>query len=310
MSNMPSLRQLQFFIALCDEGNYHRTANNLGVTQPALSAAIKEMENLMGGALIDRTPHKKVIPTQAGKTLLRYARTMLPEYASICDDVRRQINPDKWHIKLGVVPTIAPFLLPHLLPLIHAHMPFVELQVIEATSAIVKQRMENNEIDYAIMAFPYDMPGFHQTTLFAEEFVCALPAGTDPFQTKGLLTTDDLQDHKILLLEDGHCLRSHALEACHLSAAQEQKSLQASSLSTLIQMVAHGQGITLLPDMATRFGALPASVEIRRFGTPPKRHIGVTWRSRSPRAQDYRQLTESLTKALKDLGYQIDATSD
>lgn len=304
MNALPTLRQLQFFIALCDTGNYHRAADKLGITQPALSAAIKEIEGLLGGAMIDRSVRKKVIPTAAGEKLLREARLILNHCTQACDQVRREIDPHFWTIRLGVIPSIAPFVMPQILPVIKERLPKLDIRIIEATSAHLKQRMADGVIDYALMAFPYDMPGFVQHELFQEAFVCAVPAQNDPFAGHGQITMADLRDQKLLLLEDGHCLRSHALEACRISAAQEQETFRASSLSTLIQMVAHGQGMTLLPRMAVTYGALPPDIAIKPFAAPaPVRTIGAAWREKSPREQDFQAFTRSVIEALQSLGF-------
>ncbi len=303
MKILPTVRQLQFFITLCDVGNYHRAADQLGITQPALSAAIKEIETLLGGEMIDRSYRKKVTPSRAGQELLIKGRHVIAQYDSMCDDVRRAIDPQFWTIRLGVVPTIAPYILPHVLPMLKTRLPKIDIQIVETTSAQLKDRMADGKIDYALMAFPYDMPGFHQQELFTENFVCAVPAHDDPFGKADTIRSDDLKDRKILLLEDGHCLRSHALAACSLSSAQEQKTFQASSLSTLIQMVAHGQGITLLPQMAVTYGALPPDITVKRFKSPaPVRTIGVAWRDKSPRQADFEAFTKALTEGLKTLG--------
>ncbi len=302
MKTLPSVRQLQFFIAVCEAGNYHRAAEQLGITQPALTAAIKEIESLLGGEMIDRTYRRNVTPTKAGAELLMQARQVIARYESMCDDVRRTIDPQFWTIRLGVVPTIAPYIIPHILPTLKQHLPKIDIQIVETTSAQLKTRMLEGKIDYALMAFPYDMPGFYQQALFTETFVCAVPASADPFSTKQLLHADDLKDSQILLLEDGHCLRSHALAACNLTASQEQKTFQASSLSTLIQMVAHGQGITLLPQMAVTYGALPADIRIKSFAPPaPARTVGVAWREKSPRQADFEMFTQALIAALDKL---------
>ena len=307
MKILPTVRQLQFFLALCETGNYRRAADGLGITQPALSAAIKELESLLGGAMIDRSDRRKVTPTRAGAVLLAQARDVMGRYESMCDDARRAIDPQSWTIRLGVIPTIAPYIMPHVLPALKARLPKVDIRIVESTSAQLKDRMAEGKIDYALMAFPYDMPGFHQRPLFREDFVCAIPAGADPFGKKDAIRSEDLADQKILLLEDGHCLRSHALAACRLSGTQEQKAFQASSLSTLIQMVAHGQGITLLPRMAVTCGALPAGIAIKPFASPaPARTIGVVWRDKSSREADFEIFTGALTDSLTRLDISLD----
>lgn len=305
MTPLPSIRHLQFFIALVSAKNYHRAADKLGISQPALTAAIKELEHQLGGPLIDRSRKKIVTPTLAGSRLFTRAAELIKTYEEACETVRRDLHPDRWVIRMGVVPTIAPFLLPHLLPVIERNLPGTEVRIIETTSKQIRARMDDGEIDFALMAFPFEMPGCHQWPLMKEKFVCAVPEEDDPFCAHKDISVQHLYQHRILLLEDGHCLRDHARDACRIEMTQEETSLKASSIATLIQMVAHGQGITLLPEMAADYGMLPPGIKIKHFNDPmpPSRTIGVAWRRESPFRENYEVFGETIKTTLREMGY-------
>lgn len=300
MKAQPNIRHLIFFKMLCDEQHYRRAAQKLGITQPALTAAVKELETQFGGPLVDRSVKRAVVTTMAGNRLYRGAIDLIDRYNAICDEVAREINPQSWTVRMGVIPSIAPFLLPTLLPTLKKELPHAEIRVVESTSARLRDMLESGEIDYALMAFPFSMPGCHQEILASERFVCAVPAHADPFEPMQQIQPIDLEGQRLLLLDDGHCLRAHALEACALKDTQESKELQASSLTTLINMVAKGHGITLLPLMATQHGSLPANIKLKEFYDPePKRTVGAAWRTQTNRAADYMDFTEAIRRAMK-----------
>jgi LysR family hydrogen peroxide-inducible transcriptional activator len=188
-------------------------------------------------------------------------------------------------MRLGLIPTIAPYLLPDILPDLQKTFKNVEFQIIEDMSANLVEKLHSGAIDIALMAFPYETKDLNQLTFFEEYFYCAAQEGT--FKKDQKLALHDLDDHKLLLLEDGHCLRDHALSACKLQNIEDQKALSATSLQTLIQMVSQGYGITLLPEMVLNQGIIPKNVTLHAFKKPaPYRTIGVAWRQKDPRELD------------------------
>jgi LysR family hydrogen peroxide-inducible transcriptional activator len=299
---LPNIRHLKFFHTLCTEGNYRRAAQKLNITQPALSAAVKELETLFGGPLIDRTHRRRVQPNAAGHMLYQGSSDVIEGYTRLCEEVSRLIDPESWTVRMGVVPTIAPFLLPHLLPRLKEAWPHVDIRIIETTSAQIYAQLDSGDLDYALMAFPFPMAGCHQEPIGHERFMCAVPLDADPFHGTAKIAPAMLAGQKILLLDDGHCLRSHALDACQLKETQELREFQASSLATVINMVAQGHGITLLPHMAAKFGTLPTGIALKEFEKPvPERTLGAAWRAHSPKKTEYLAFTRTIRDVVKTI---------
>ncbi len=285
MNNVPTLRQLQYLIALEKTGNFRRAADMCFVTQPTLSAGIAEMEKLLGLDVLDRSQHKKLIFTPFGLEVLTTAKAIMPRLESLSHMAQQMSKPLSGDIRLGLIPTMAPYLLPTLLPALQNNFPNIDFQIVEAMSATLVTKLEESALDIALMAFPYETPNLKQKIFFDEPFLCASQKKT--FKTKQKLTLNNLDAHKLLLLEDGHCLRDHALSACKMQNNEDKKTLSATSLLTIIQMVSQGHGITLLPQMVIDHGALPKRLDLHAFESPPpSRKIGAAWRAENPRASD------------------------
>lgn len=285
MQALPTIRQMQYLLMLHKAMNFRRAAELCHITQPTLSAAIKEMESLLGLPVLDRSRKKRVVFTPFGLEVVETAQKIMPQLDQLTDKAKHMAQPLSGPMRLGLIPTIAPYLLPDILPDLQKTFENIEFQIIEDMSANLIKRLHAGEIDIAIMAFPYETKDLNQLTFFEEPFYCAAKKGF--FEKDKKLTLQDLDSQKLLLLEDGHCLRDHALSACKLQDVQDKKTLSATSLLTLIQMVAQGYGITLLPEMVLNQGVIPKNTSLHAFKKPvPSRKIGVAWRQKDPQETD------------------------
>jgi len=291
--NTPTLRQLEYFLAVADNLSFHKAAESCHVTQPTLSDGLKNLEDLLGTKLFERTK-RDVSLTAAGEELILPARDIVVRAEDFVQMARARKEPFTGKLTLGVIPTIAPYLLPSLLPALQKKFTALDLQLKEDVTAQLLAALDQRKIDVVLMAFPYDTPGIKQMKLWSEPFVIAMPGTKTVMDTHA--TINDLSKHNIMLLEDGHCLRDHALAACRLQPGQ-QRTFGATSLTNLIQMVQHGYGATLLPAMAVDPKTMPRGVTIQRFSNPqPSRQIGLAWRQGNPREKEFRQLGEMIAK--------------
>lgn len=297
MNGIPTLRQLQYFIAVADSLSFSRAADASSVTQSTLSAGLADLEAMLGEKLFTRSS-RAVSLTRAGQDLVDPARDLLRRAGDFVQLARRHREPLTGPMGLGVIPTIAPYLLPLLLPRLQQRHPQLDLQLKEDLTGHLLRALDRGGIDVALMAFPYDTPDMEQMILWSEPFLIAVPGKAAAKAKTASLA--DLQNYTIMLLEDGHCLRDHALAACKLQPAQDRKTFGATSLTTLTQMVQHGYGATLLPEMAAGPLNIPAGVSLRRFAEPqPSREIGLAWRKNSPRATEFRLLGEFIVKTCR-----------
>ncbi len=297
MNNFPTFKQMQYLMALAQAKNFRKASEACHISQPTLSAAIKEMENLLGADVLDRSQHKKVIFTSFGKNVLETTKRIAPLMEDLKEKAKNLSAPFSGPIRIGLIPTITPYLLPTILPELQKKYPKIEWQIVEGMSANLIQKMKDGALDLAIIAFPYEIENFAHEVFFEEEFYCAAPKNF--FGQKKTITYDDLEDKTLLLLEDGHCLRDHALSACKLQGKREEQALSATSLQTLIQMVEHGYGITLLPRMVIESSVVPQNVDIYRFKNPkPTRKIGVVWRKNAPNLLELKNISKTLKTTL------------
>lgn len=294
MDNLPTIRQLQYLIALVETGSFSQAAETCNVTQSTLSAGIAALEDMIGHRLIDRS-HRQATLTALGEEALETARRVTGEAGALMARARHLNAPLAGPLRLGIIPTIAPYLLPRLLPELREKLPDMELQLHEDLSARLITALRNGALDMVLMAFPFDMTGIATFPLFSEPFYLAAPKGL----LKGVKTVgnDDLQKLDVLLLEEGHCLRDHALAACRLAPPSQRKLFSATSLPTLIQMVQNGYGVTLLPEMAALHERETGALDVIPFKAPaPARLIGLAWRENAPRLQAYKQLSSLMKK--------------
>ena len=298
---LPTLRQLRFLVSLADHGTFSRAAEVSHVTQPSLSAAIKELEAILGATLVERSARGAAL-TPAGEAAVARARVVLTEAEDLVHAARAAGQPLSGPFRLGVIPTIAPFLLPRALPDLRTRFPALELFLREDLTHRLVDALRDRRLDAAVIALPYEAEGLETKVLMADEFLFAAPPD-HPLSQVDTLTTGMLSGVQLLLLEDGHCLRDHALTVCAANPERRGAGLSdfaATSLHTLIQMVRSGLGATLLPRMAVDAGlADQMDLTIRPFDPPVVgREIGLVWRKGSARADETRTLADAIRQEL------------
>jgi len=277
-----NLRDLQYLVALAETGHFGRAAERCHVSQPTLSAQIRKLEESLGVALVERRP-RRVVLTAAGEAVSERARRMLRDADDIRALARARQDPLGGRLKMGLIPTLGPYLLPRVAPRIAQALPKLQLMLHEYQTAPLVERTGQGELDLAILALPADTKGLATRSLFAEAFLVAMPE-SHRLAARKRVRSSDLEDEKLLLLEEGHCLRDQALEVCKHAGIEDQ-DFRATSLETLRQMVAAGLGITLLPRLAAEGPFASArGLILRPFSPPaPNRVIGAAWRRSTSR---------------------------
>ena len=295
--HLPTLKQLQYLVALREHGHFGRAAEACFVTQSTLSAGIKELETLMGVTLVERT-RRVVRFTPLGTRVADKARRILREAEDLADLVRASGKPLAGELRMGVIPTIAPFLLPSLLPRLRAQWPDLRLYLREETSQQACDALQRGQLDCVLLALPYDCGEVDRAELFEDRFLIAFPPGAAA-QLPEVVSAEAIDEDSLLLLEDGQCLKDHALSACNRPELRSGAAIMGTSLNTLVQMVDNGLGTTLLPEMAVEAGILEnTGVVARRLdAASPSRRIALVWRKRSPREKEFRMLAEALKAA-------------
>jgi LysR family hydrogen peroxide-inducible transcriptional activator len=279
-----NLKDLKYLVALADTGHFGKAAERTFVSQPTLSAQLKKLEEYLGVKLVERQP-KHAQLTEVGKQVVVRARRMLDEGDEIIALARSNTDPFSGKLKVALIPTIGPYLLPRVMLKIRKSLPHLGLMLYEYQTEELLKRLRDGEIDLGIMALPVAQDGMESRTLYQEAFTVALP-NNHPLAAKSSIKIADLKGQTLLLLEDGHCLRDQALEVCSRIEVREAEDFRATSLETLRQMVVAGLGITLLPEMAVEapFGS-QRGLTIRQFAKPaPSRSVGAVWRKSSTRA--------------------------
>lgn len=289
MNHLPTTKQLRYFVALEQHEHFGKAAESCFVSQPAFSVAIKELENMLNIQLVDRT-NKNVTVTSLGRDIARQARVVLRDLEDMVDIARGNQAPLTGQLKLGVIPTIAPFLLPKLLPALRKSYPELKLYLKEDLTDRVYERLMDGELDLILIALPYELRNVTDMPLFDDHFFLAHhqhSAFVDPARyNMNALPTDS-----ILLLEDGHCLRDHALSACNIKNADKVSSITATSLLTLVQMVDADLGITYLPEMAVKSPLLKNTrINTIAMDDSSYRQIGLVWRKASTRSVEFEML--------------------
>src|ERR1700759_35236 len=279
-----NLKDLKYLVALADTGHFGKAAERSFVSQPTLSAQIKKLEDYLGVKLVERQP-KNVQLTEVGRQVVVRARRMLDEGDEIIALARSNTDPYSGKLKMALIPTIGPYLLPRVMQKVRKALPNLGLMLYEYQTEPLLKRLRDGEIDVGIIALPVAQEGIESRKLYEEDFTVALPAH-HPLASKSSIRLADLKGHSLLLLEDGHCLRDQALEVCSRVDVREVEDFRATSLETLRQMVVAGLGITLMPETAVEGPfASQRGLTIRQFAKPtPSRTVGAVWRRTCTRA--------------------------
>ncbi|MDH3441312.1 MAG: hydrogen peroxide-inducible genes activator [Gammaproteobacteria bacterium] len=291
MIKYPTIKQLRYFVALCEEGHFGRAAARSFVSQSAFSTAIQDLESLLGTQLVDRT-RRQVTVTAIGQEVETQARLCLRDVEILVEMAGQRQQPLTGPLHLGVIPTIAPFMLPGLMPRLRRKFQRLKLFLVEDQTEHLHERLLAGELDLLLLALPYEMRSTETMSLFRDRFCLALRDGSkivDPENYR----FNRLQSESILLLEDGHCLRDHALAACRIRNTEKVARFAASSLLTLVEMIDADLGISFLPEMALG-SSLLKNTRVRMYPLSDRsyREIGLVWRKGSDRADEFRMFGE------------------
>ena len=289
-----NLRDLRYLVTLADLRHFGRAAEACHVSQPTLSTQIRKLEEELGVVLVERAP-RQVMLTPVGVQIVARARQVLADVEQLREIARRNIDPEAGSVRLGIFPTLGPYLLPHVVPGIRRRFPRMELLLVEDKTEALLAMLRAGRLDAAVLALPLHEESLETQFLFEESFMLAVPMQHHLAGHRDL-KLDQLADQHLLLLEDGHCLREQALAVCSLAGAGEKQGFRATSLETLRQMVAAGVGVTLLPMLAVK-PPVPRSENIALLSfrhPPPSRRIGIAWRRSSAMAEVLRDLAEVL----------------
>ena len=298
MSNyMPTLKQLQYLVALKEHGHFGKAADSCYVTQSTLSAGIRELESLIGVTLVERT-RRVVRFTALGDRIVEKAHRVLREAEELAAIAEASGKPLTGELRMSVIPTIAPFLLPRLLPRLRADRPELKLYLREETTQAAIDSLRHGNVDCVLMALPYPTGELDSEILFQDPLYVAFPRD-DPTNPPDWIKPDMIDENKLLLLEDGHCLKDHALAACNRPDLRASATMMGTSLHTLIQMVDNGLGVTMLPEMALAGGILEhTNITARPLQSDHAwRDIALVWRKNSTREKEFHLLAEILRDA-------------
>ena len=290
----PTLKQLQYLVALHEHGHFGRAAESCFVSQSTLSAGLRELESLLGVTLVERT-RRVVRFTPLGTKVVAKAHRLLREAEELTELVRSSGQPLSGELRMSVIPTIAPFLLPRILPRLRRDRPQLKLFLREEPSAAAIESLHHGRADCVLLALPFATGEVEIEPLFADALFVAFPKG-DPRDPPAQVSPALIDENRLLLLEDGHCLKDHALAACNRPELQASATMIGTSLHTLVQMVDNGLGLTMLPEMALEAGILHETDIVARPLKSPNasRQIALVWRKNSPRGDEFRLLAEEL----------------
>jgi LysR family transcriptional regulator, hydrogen peroxide-inducible genes activator len=300
MINLPTFRQLEHLVLLAEHGHFGRAAAACHVTQSTLSASIKELENILQASLVDRTK-RRVVLTPLGREIVERARRILRDGEDLVEAARAESEPLSGTLRMGVVPTIGPFLLPNILPRLRRIYPALRLYLVEDLTARLVEELHAGRLDIVLLALPYDCGNVEVRTLFQDPFKVALPHG-HPLAGGKTVDLEQLRHTGLLLLKEGHCLRDQALAACRLADRKEIEPVEATSLHTLVQMVDNGLGATLLPQLAIDGGILSGTTlaVLPTAGQQPSREVGLIWRRGTGRQREFDLLASELGRLVEE----------
>jgi LysR family hydrogen peroxide-inducible transcriptional activator len=284
-----SLKQLRYFEALARVGHFGRAAEACTVTQPALSMQIQELEKELGLQLLERRPKGTQLTAEGREVAMRASR-ILAEVRDLGDFARQRVTPLSGPLHLGVIPSVAPYVLPSLLPILRRQYGELDLHIRETLTQALLQQLLDGALDLLFLALPVTHAEVETLELFEDKFLLALPS-KHPRKADVCATAELIKHDRLLLLEEGHCLRDQALAVCELRQVDSINTFGASSLSTVVQMVANGMGLTLLPEISVDLEGKRADIHLMRFAEPqPSRMLGLAWRSTSSRKRDFVEL--------------------
>ncbi|MEO3787791.1 LysR substrate-binding domain-containing protein [Actinocorallia sp. B10E7] len=293
---------MRAFLAVAEHLHFREAASVLRMSQPALSGAVAALEDALGTQLLERTT-RKVLLTPAGERVARRAAIVMAELDRLAEEAMVDRGPLGGPLRFGVIPTVAPYLLPTVLPELQREFPQMELAVREEQTAYCLAELITGRLDVALLALPVTSPGLVGLPLYEEDFLLAAPSG---YEVDEPIARDALGDFEVLLLNEGHCLRDQALEVCREVGARAAAATYATSLTTLVQLVSGGLGVTLLPESAVPSEAGREGMTIRRFCAPaPQRTIGLVHRATSPRVPEFELLAKVVRTAIRDRGWNV-----
>ena len=297
---LPTLKQLQYLVTLHDHGHFGKAAESCFVTQSTLSASLRELESLIGVTLVERT-RRVVRFTPLGVRIADKARRVLREAEELADMARAAGQPLTGELRMGVIPTIAPFLLPAMLPRLRGEWPNLKLYLREETSQAACEALQRGQLDCVLLALPFGCGDVNSLDLFDDPLFVAFPRGEAP--AGAAVEVEAIDENRLLLLEDGHCLKDHALSACNRPDLRAHAVMMGTSLHTLVQMVDNGLGVTFLPAMAVDSGILEGTrVEAKPLRSAHGfRRIALIWRRSSPRESEFQLLADALRNIMREL---------
>jgi LysR family hydrogen peroxide-inducible transcriptional activator len=298
--HLPTIKQLQYLVALRQHGHFGKAAEACFVTQSTLSAGLRELENLLGVVLVERT-RRVVRFTPLGLKIAEKALRVLRESEELTDMARAEGKPLHGELRMGVIPTIAPFLLPAMLPRLREQWPNLKLFLREETSQAACDALNRGQLDCVLLAMPYSCGDVEKAALFDDRLFVAYPRGEAPADS--IIEPGAIDENRLLMLEDGHCLKDHALAACNRPEMRAEATMMGTSLHTLVQMVDNGLGVTFVPGMAIEAGILEGTrVDARPLKSDHGfRSIALVWRRSSPREEEFQLLAETLRQITRDI---------
>lgn len=296
---MPTLRQLRYFDALASHAHFGRAAEHANVSQPALSMQVADLEKELGVPLLERQARATVL-TEEGREVARRARDILLAVEDLVDYARHHRAPLMGSLRVGVIPTVAPYLLPRVLPLLRDRYPELQLRVKESQTAVLVEEVMAGHLDAALLALPVEHDGIETMELFEDAFVLAMPQ-SHRLAEKDHVRPKEIAGEPLLLLEEGHCLRDQTMAVCRNAGTTGFDAFGATSLSTLSELVINGYGLTLLPEICVPFEARRRRMAVRPFADPvPARTLGLAWRRTSPRKADFEAFGTAIIDARKE----------
>lgn len=298
--HLPTIKQLQYLVALRQHGHFGKAAEACFVTQSTLSAGLRELETLLNMTLVERT-RRVVRFTALGEKIAEKALRVLRETEELAEMARAEGQPLHGELRMGVIPTIAPFLLPAMLPRLRREWPELKLYLREETSQAACEALHRGQLDCVLLALPYPCGDIDSAALFDDPLFVAFPRGEAPAGAK--VDVDAIDEKRMLLLEDGHCLKDHALSACNRPDLRAHAAMMGTSLHTLVQMVDNGLGVTFIPAMAIDAGILEnTQVDAKPLRSDHGyRRIALIWRRSSPRESEFRLLAQALRQIMLEL---------